>query len=728
MLGGYRIDDIIGIGGMAIVYRAEQLSLGRPIALKVLAPQLSMDEAFRERFRREGKHVAALDHPHVLTVHDSGEIDGRLFLAMRLVDGASLAEQMQRKGLSADETLSILTPIADALDAAHSIGLVHRDVKPQNILIGQSGHPYLADFGVAKGGTATLGLTGTGGFIGSVNYASPEQIRGLAASPSGDVYALAAVLYECLTGQVPYPRDTDAGVMHAHLNEPPPKLAITASNATELDSVIARGMAKDPSARHESAGELVRAASYALAGLSVRDRQAIPAFQVPAQTVDDGLPPAALIAAADRRQPTAQGGVGHVVASGVGPPRGATEIVPVAERSARRRTANATTADQRRTPAALPAPAPARRHWRKPAPTILGVGIAAGLALLIVLLTQHGASGPVAPRLTRAHSGPLSLTYQAPWRPAAAPSPGSFAIGLPTTPPIHLGSGRASLAAGTVTRSAPIPGGVPPELVARYGQPVSLVTTKVAGEPGRRYIWNLPDGLQLVARIVPTTTADLAILCSAAKTDPSAIDACAAAASRVTLSGVQVLEPGPDTTVATALSAELDHVATAAKRMPEVSSSQLPSRSAAAVGIAHAERAGVQALGRIVLPPRNSAAVSALEAGLTTQAAAFVALSRATTAADKNSAYLNARTRIILASRRLSAAAGDLARQGFKTPSLDGLIPPGLPAPVEPDTTTSTASTPTALVTPSQQAPAPTQSAPTPAVKHQPVVVATPLN
>jgi serine/threonine protein kinase len=163
-LGGYEIEDIIGFGGMAIVYRAQQTSLGRPVALKVLAPQLSGDAAFRERFRREGHHVAGLDHPHVLTVYDSGEIDGRLYLAMRLVDGGTLADKMQTGGLSADDTLAILEAIAGALDAAHAAGVVHRDVKPQNILIDRNERPFLADFGVAKGGgSATVGFEGRAG-------------------------------------------------------------------------------------------------------------------------------------------------------------------------------------------------------------------------------------------------------------------------------------------------------------------------------------------------------------------------------------------------------------------------------------------------------------------------------------------------------------------------------------------------------------------------------------
>jgi serine/threonine protein kinase len=277
-LAGYRIDDVIGMGGMAIVYRAEQVSLGRAVALKVLSPQLSRDEEFRERFRREGKHAAALHHPNVVTIFDSGEADGRLFLAMLLVEGTTLAEKMSSERLSADETLSVLAPIASALDAAHALGLVHRDVKPQNILLDRGARPYLADFGIAKGSAATAGLTATGGFVGSLNYAAPEQIRGEPATAATDVYALAAVLYQCLTGQVPYPRDTDASVMYAQLHEPPPRLPNRWPQAGELSNVIARGLAKQPSDRYPEAGQLMEDAAALIAGMPGSLHAASPPF------------------------------------------------------------------------------------------------------------------------------------------------------------------------------------------------------------------------------------------------------------------------------------------------------------------------------------------------------------------------------------------------------------------------------------------------------------------
>jgi predicted Ser/Thr protein kinase len=286
-IDGFRVEDVIGIGGMAIVYRAVQESLGRPVALKVLSRQLSDDDLFRERFRREGIHAASLEHPNIVPVYDSGERDGMLYLAMRLVDGTNLAELIRRQGVSADRTIEILKPIASALDTAHAAGLIHRDVKPQNILITDDGHPYLADFGVAKGSN-TLGLTATGGFLGSVNYASPEQIKGLTLTPASDIYALTAVLYHCLTGDVPYQRETDASIMHAHLTEPPPALPALEGADSDFHTVLARGMAKDPGARYGHAGDLINAASLAVNRLPSARRKTVPAFPQDSRAGEDG--------------------------------------------------------------------------------------------------------------------------------------------------------------------------------------------------------------------------------------------------------------------------------------------------------------------------------------------------------------------------------------------------------------------------------------------------------
>jgi serine/threonine protein kinase/streptogramin lyase len=262
-VAGYLIESVLGHGGMGVVYEASQLTLDRKVALKVLSRHLGMDSSFRDRFRHEGRIQAALDHPHIVTVYEAGEIEQGLFIAMRLIRGPTLKETIMRRELEGARTLRILRPIADALDSAHEAGLIHRDVKPQNVLIGAHDHAYLADFGLTKG-INDLGFTRTGQFVGTIDYIAPELIRGEPASTCGDVYSFGAVLYECLTGVVPYPRPSDAAVMYAHLTEAPPMVTDHRPELpTALDDVVGRAMAKDPKDRPDSATEVIEQAEHA---------------------------------------------------------------------------------------------------------------------------------------------------------------------------------------------------------------------------------------------------------------------------------------------------------------------------------------------------------------------------------------------------------------------------------------------------------------------------------
>ena len=263
-VAGYEIEGVLGHGGMGVVYEARQLSLGRTVALKILAGTLGMDPSFKERFRSEGRIQAALDHPHIVTIFEAGEWDDSLFIAMRLVRGPNLKEMIIARELEGARTLRILRPIAEALDSAHEAGLIHRDIKPQNILVGSRDRSYLADFGLTKG-IDDAGLTQTGQFVGTIDYIAPEQIRGEPATNACDIYALSAVLYECLTGTVPYPKPSDAAVMYAHLSEPPPLVTEQRPELPpNLDEVICKAMDKDPKARYASATGLIDEAERAL--------------------------------------------------------------------------------------------------------------------------------------------------------------------------------------------------------------------------------------------------------------------------------------------------------------------------------------------------------------------------------------------------------------------------------------------------------------------------------
>src|SRR5579884_2010601 len=249
---------------MGSVYQATQLSLNRVVALKVLDANLGDDPGFRARFEREGQVQAALDHPHIVSVYEAGQSEYGLFLAIRLIRGPTLKDLILDGSLDPRRSVRLLAQVAQALDAAHRAGLIHRDIKPQNILIGRGDHAYLADFGLIKAPDEAR-LTGTGQFIGTIDYVAPEQIQGEPATPASDIYALTGVLYECLTGEVPYPKPSEAATLHAHVMQPPPVLSERRPDLPRaLDGVIAHGMAKDPWSRPAQAAELIQAASRAL--------------------------------------------------------------------------------------------------------------------------------------------------------------------------------------------------------------------------------------------------------------------------------------------------------------------------------------------------------------------------------------------------------------------------------------------------------------------------------
>ena len=257
---GYRIESVVGRGGMGVVYRATDLSLQRPVALKLVAPELAGDELFRRRFLKEPRLAASLDHPNVVPIYEAGEHDGQLYLAMRFVDGSDMRTLLRREGgLPAERALDILAQVASALDAAHRRGLVHRDVKPANVLVDEDGHAYLTDFGVTKqlGGNTTE----TGQIVGTLDYVAPEQIRGEDVDARADGYALACVLYECLAGAPPFHRATEAETLWAHMQEPPPPLP----GLPALDRVMVKALAKDPGDRYATCGELIADARAALA-------------------------------------------------------------------------------------------------------------------------------------------------------------------------------------------------------------------------------------------------------------------------------------------------------------------------------------------------------------------------------------------------------------------------------------------------------------------------------
>jgi hypothetical protein len=283
MFGPYRLDGLLGRGGMGEVHRAYDTRRGRAVALKLLLESFSADPGFRDRFQREAAITAKLRDPHVIPIHDYGEIDGRLYLDMRLVDGTDLATVLARDGaLPAARAVGIVEQVAAALAAAHANDLVHRDVKPSNVLVSDSDFCYLADFGIARAATGTR-MTATGMTVGTFEYMAPERFLHLTTDHRVDVYSLACMLYECLTRQRPFPGDELAFLFNSHLNVPPPKPSERVPDLpAELDVVIARGMAKDPGDRYPITTELAAAARAALVPIPAVTAPVTPNFPVTA--------------------------------------------------------------------------------------------------------------------------------------------------------------------------------------------------------------------------------------------------------------------------------------------------------------------------------------------------------------------------------------------------------------------------------------------------------------
>ena len=289
VFAGYVLNKLIGRGGMADVFLATQLSLRRRVALKLISSVYADDATFRERFIRESRHASAIDHPNIVPIYEAGEVDKTLFIAMRYIPGSDLRALLAgTTQLTPQRCITVLAQIANALDAAHSHGLVHRDVKPANVLLAPpehdaDEHAYLADFGLSKEIEGATRLTSTGQFVGTVDYIAPEQIEGARVDGRADVYSLGCVMYECLTGRRPFARDTESATIFAHLLDPPPQIThVRPELPSTLDAVIASALSKAPEGRQSTCRALVSAARRAL--------QALPEQRAAAEHADSPRP------------------------------------------------------------------------------------------------------------------------------------------------------------------------------------------------------------------------------------------------------------------------------------------------------------------------------------------------------------------------------------------------------------------------------------------------------
>jgi hypothetical protein len=631
VVAGYRIDGTLGEGGMGTVYRATQLSLERVVALKVLTVELSSDPAFRERFRREGLLQAALDHPHIVTVYEAGETDNRLFLAMRMVEGPTLKELILRRQLDDRRALRLLTQVAEALDAAHAKGLIHRDVKPQNVLVGAGDHAYLADFGLTKGHD-DAGMTETGQFVGTIDYISPEQARGERASAGSDVYALAAVLYECLIGEVPFARATEERALLAHLTEPPPHPSQARPDlSAAMDEVIAQGMAKDPSDRPASAGELMLRARRALGG--------VPESSASAAATDT------------TRLRSAAGTDPQATRTGAQRDPGATRL--------------AGTRPAGNDPAATRTSARAGRAGAF-VPAALAVAV---LAAVAGFLLGGGSGGSSATFGDSASAGYVELSFPTGWqRLASAPTiPGlTFSQSLALAPIKGVASGAtAQLLAGEVDASGPslLPAAF---TAALNGAPPRPEPVRVGTLEAYRYSGLSVRGLtgRLVLYVVPTTSGVVTVAClGSTATVPVQ---CAQIAATLKLNGATAFALGPSPRYAAALGRTFGalHSALAAGTADLRAASSAAAQAAAAQRIAAAYRSAASALTQLSVSPAVRSIDASIAGSLATLGRDYAALAAAAGAGDEG-AYERAQRRIGSDGPHAASALAALRQAGY---------------------------------------------------------------
>jgi serine/threonine protein kinase len=432
-LAGYSLDEQIGHGGMAVVYRATDERLGRRVALKLLAPALAEDASFRQRFIRESRAAAAVDHPNIIPIYEAGETDGALFIAMRYVQGGDVRGLLEReKPLATDRVWSIISQVASALDAAHEHDLVHRDVKPGNMLLDASGgrgwspagqfeHVYLADFGISKMQLAAAALTQTGQFVGTLDYIAPEQIENKRIDGRADQYSLACAAFELLAGSRPFKKDTQFGLITAHLTDPPPPVTMRRPGLPpEVNQVLARAMAKGPAQRYATCSDFAADLGRGLGLLTGPPRQ--PGWAPsptppprPRTEVAQPVPAPALAAAglsSARQRPVTAGrpataarppGAGSGIGSWPPPP-------PTSTSTGKR---------------------PGRPRWVAAAIAVAAAVVIGGGVTAAIVLTHHAGPAPSPSTSLPAVSSPPASTHSSSPSPSHS-SPSPSAAGSPT--------------------------------------------------------------------------------------------------------------------------------------------------------------------------------------------------------------------------------------------------------------------------------------------------------
>jgi hypothetical protein len=680
VISGYRLERVLGRGGMGTVYEATQLTLDRVVAVKVLSADLSDDPRFQTRFRREGMIQARLEHPHIVTVYEAGETDDYLFLAMRLVRGPTLKDMILSRELDPGRALRILSSIADALDTAHAAGLIHRDIKPQNILVAARDHPFLADFGLTKV-PGEKSLTKTGQFVGTLDYISPEQVGGSAPSPRSDVYSLAAVLYECLTGIVPFPASSDAALLYAHMTSPPPSpTGVRPELPPSIDAVIHRAMAKEPADRHAGAGEMLLDASRAFGSRRFRAVMMPPGpIETPQETgirpTEDKVPTrertAGALTGADSRAPVT---VPAVTAHRVAPvPTAHAAPAPALDTSAWTAASPAPAVGVPPGPALPVAPAPA------PAETVArgarrgpGVRVLAGFALALVALAagfaaRGGDTGSAAADASNsATAGSVALRFGGEWRPLARQA---RLPGLRLADPITLGESHGTrMLAGMSQAEGPtlLPSGFTKQLTAPPGDaPVVKVGALTAVRYRDLHLRGSEAPLEVYA--APTSRGVATFACMGPAAGATLASRCETVLTTATLTGAEAYPVGPRESYAARLRTALDVLASRrAAARATLAGARLPAAQAlAATRLASAYREAAAKVGGSRPSPRDGQASASLAAALRTSAGSYSALAAATRRGRRD-AYASATAGVGRGEGAVARALSELRKLGYR--------------------------------------------------------------
>ncbi len=566
---GHRLESVAGRGGMGIVYVATHLALERTVALKVIAPGLAEDPDFRERFQRESRTAASIRHPHVITVFHAGEEDGNLYITMEFIEGTDLRAMIKEGGpLPAEAAARIVSQVASGLDAAHARGLVHRDVKPGNVLVNKENgqpHAYLTDFGLTRRTDSGSALTRTGQFVGTPDYVAPEQITGDKVDERADIYSLGCVLYEALSGKVPYPGETEWAKLHAHINNPPPSLGRGVDR--RLAAVVRTAMATDPEDRYQAAAAVREALAEVIdehphdsriapsrAGATVRAASAGVAER-PSLTGE----PAASTAAAEAMDEKVRDGRSQTSArstSTSSPPPQTQEAD-----GARRSTTRAETG--RRDPGPRrPILSGLRQIGQLGRPALAALA-GLGLAVMVggvLLAAGSGSSGQESVGAANAE-----LAYGHDWQQDLGGGRPVQGLDLKDTAALTYSplSGAGLLMSGHVANPAPGADPVPAALRDQFTSPAKPVAVQLGGVQAISYDSSLkqsgPTGQErLRLYMVPTTRGYLAIACQAPVADFHSFgSSCEEVASSVEITGGDALPVGPSESYARELSSAL---------------------------------------------------------------------------------------------------------------------------------------------------------------------------